>query len=108
MAKPRTTGVETVLIPDDISRPHAVIAAMMAAGHSAVAAVADGATWEGEEDIGITGSATAHARRMAVIWQRAADHLQGVERDLSGEAAPAPADRARSERDRARGPSLQH
>ena len=74
---------------------HAIVAALQAAGHRAIAQVAKGAVWECDSDIAIDPSTGEHAERLALIWQRAADHLEGSEaaaiRAGSGRGAGAPA-----------------
>lgn len=76
--------VDVVLIGDAYVRPESMVAAMMAAAHQAAVRVADGAVWEGDDDIVIPPAAKPHALRMAAIWRRAADHLQGCIEPVSG------------------------
>lgn len=95
-----------VLIDDVYGKPESILAAMLAAANRAAALVAEGLEWEGDESILIPPAAKPHALRMAAIWQRAADHLQGGERSVSrGERSPdrtAPARSARAGSDGAR------
>src|SRR5688500_4005388 len=67
----------TSLIDPRLTRPKAIVAAMMAEGYVAIARVADGAAWEGERDFFIAPGQKSHAARMALIWARAAENLQG-------------------------------
>lgn len=85
----RRRQVGVVLIDDGYLRPKSIVAAMMAAAHEAAVMVADGAVWEGDEDVLIPPAAKPHAVRMSKIWRRAADHLEGCDDRLSG-GEPAP------------------
>lgn len=69
-------GFSTLEIDPALTRPKAIVAAMIAAGHAAIARVAAGATWESEWDIVLDSGLEAHAGRMALIWQRTAQHLE--------------------------------
>jgi hypothetical protein len=75
--------IGVMLIDDNYSKPHAIIAAMMAAAHEAAAQIADGAAWETDEEIAVGPSAKPHALRMAQVWRYAANHLQGSDEALS-------------------------
>lgn len=68
--------VDLIEVDSALTRPKAIVAALLAAGHAAIARVADGAVWEEESDIVIEPTIQAHAERMALIWQRTAQHLQ--------------------------------
>jgi hypothetical protein len=57
-------------------RRDAVVAAMLAAGNAAVVRVAQGAVWEGEADIAVPIEAAAEAGRLALLWERTAQHMQ--------------------------------
>jgi hypothetical protein len=57
---------------------------MMSVAHEAAARVAEGAMWEGDEEILIPPAARAHALRMAAIWRNVADQLQNVVKPVSG------------------------
>jgi hypothetical protein len=70
-------SIEARLIDPGLTVPSAIVAAMMSEGYAAVAQVAGGATWEGEELV-IDPGLKAHAERMALIWKRASENLQGV------------------------------
>lgn len=94
-----STGPEAfAVIPIDpgLTRPKAIIAGLMAAGHAAIARVASGDLWEGEREILVAQDAHEHAGRMALIWQRAARHLQVERLDTRRRCRRSPADPARS------------
>lgn len=63
------------------SDPRAMVAAMLDAGHRAIAAVARGGVWEGEADIVIGPEAEAEAERSSLLWRRVARHFQFQRRD---------------------------
>lgn len=65
-----------VPIDEAYRSPDSVVAAMMSAAQEAAARVAEGATWEGDEEILIPPAARPHCLKMAAIWRYAADHLQ--------------------------------
>lgn len=81
--------VGVVLIDEAYVGPHSVVAALMSAAYEAAARVAEGAMWEGDEEILIPPAARPHALRMAAIWRSAADHLQNCVEPVSG-GEPAP------------------
>lgn len=74
---PLPQRLETQLIEPTLTRPKAILAALMSAGYSAIVQVADGAVWEDEPDIVVDPGLRTHATRMALIWKRAAENLQG-------------------------------
>ena len=100
---PTDRRLVTALIDPDLTNKEAIVAALMAAAHESIARIADGATWEDDEEIRIRPDAKPHALSMARIWTRAAEHLQGsgeavsVARPRRVVAEPARSDRAESD-----------
>jgi hypothetical protein len=74
-AAPNERAVTTYQVGRHLTDPQAIIAALMASGYEAIAAVASGHLWE-DEHIDIKPDRRDHALTMAAIWRRAAETFQ--------------------------------
>lgn len=70
------TRLATVEVDGALTQPSALVAAMLGAGHAAIARIAAGSVWEDETGLVFPPGVEAHAERMALLWQRTARHLQ--------------------------------
>jgi hypothetical protein len=96
MRNSRPAALTTIEIDPALTRPSAIVAAMLGAGHAAIAGAA-GATWEGEEGLAFAPEVAAHAGRMALLWQRTARHLQYREQRTRRSRPQKPGDPAQSD-----------
>jgi hypothetical protein len=88
-------AIGVILIGDAYAQARSMIMAMMGKAHEAAAMVADGAIWEGDENILIPPAAKPHALRMAAIWERAAAQFEAGEFPVNrGEPTPSATARA--------------
>jgi hypothetical protein len=91
-------GLGAILISPGYTGRAAMVAAMLACGHAAVARVAAGGVWEGECDIVISRDKAPAAYRASQVWTRAAEYLQGSDVAPTVRCGPAPAEPARTPR----------
>lgn len=68
--------IELIPIPVRFTAPQAVIAAMAAASHDAVARVAEGALWEDEPGMKLNIRTNSVAKRLSRLWWRQAEFEQ--------------------------------
>jgi len=96
--KDQPEQLDFVEVNPALTCPQAIVAGLLAAGHTAIARVADGAIWHGELDIVLDAELKAPAERMALLWQRTARHMQCRRPDPRQSRPHRPTDPARSAR----------